>query len=104
MGDSTLFEDIMEGLESFKAHQQGKRTLRTFQVEPKPLPKLSGAQIRDIREAMGVSRAVFAYQLRVSTRTLENWEQGRARPNDQAIALILMTAKYPDTLERLRAI
>jgi len=40
--------------------------------------------IRDTRERMHVSRAVFARRLRVSTRTLENWEQGRARPNAQA--------------------
>jgi putative transcriptional regulator len=50
---------------------------------------------------MNVSRAVFSRRLRVSTRTLENWEQGRARPNAQAAALILMVRKYPDTLEKL---
>jgi len=44
---------------------------------------------------------VFARRLRVSTRTLENWEQGRARPNAQAAALILMVRKFPDTLEKL---
>jgi len=35
---------------------------------------------------------------------LGNWEQGRARPNSQAAALILMVRKYPDTLKRLNAI
>jgi DNA-binding transcriptional regulator YiaG len=35
--------------------------------------------IRDTRERMHVSRAVFARRLRASTRTLENWEQGRFR-------------------------
>ena len=57
--------------------------------------------IRDTRERMHVSRAVFARRLRVSTRTLENWEQGRARPNAQAAALILMVRRFPDTLEKL---
>ena len=51
-----------------------------------------------------MSRGVFANQLRVSPRTLENWEQGRAKPNDQAKALILLVAKHPDTLARLEAI
>jgi putative transcriptional regulator len=50
---------------------------------------------------MHVYRAVFARRLRVSTRTLENWEQGRAKPNAQAAALILMVRKFPDTLEKL---
>ena len=57
--------------------------------------------IRDTRERMHVSRAVFARCLRVSTRTVENWEQGRAKPNAQAAALILMVRKFPDTLEKL---
>jgi len=57
--------------------------------------------IRETRERMRVSRAVFARRLRVSTRTLENWEQERARPNAQAAALILMVRKFPDTLEKL---
>ena len=34
-------------------------------------------------------------------RTLEKWEQGRAKPNPQAAALVLLVCRYPDTLERL---
>jgi putative transcriptional regulator len=44
---------------------------------------------------------VFAGKLRINLRTLEKWEQGRARPNRQASALVLLVRKYPDTLERL---
>ena len=29
-------------------------------------------------------------------RTLERWEQGRSKPNDQAAALILLVRKYPE--------
>jgi len=48
-----------------------------------------------------MSRALFAMYLRTNTRTLENWEQGRASPNAQATALIRLVQKYPETLERL---
>jgi putative transcriptional regulator len=65
---------------------------------------IDAREIRETRERLRVSRAVFARRLRVSTRTLENWEQGRARPNAQAAALILMVRKYPDTLEKLQAL
>jgi putative transcriptional regulator len=44
---------------------------------------------------------VFARRLRVSTRTLENWEQGRSESNAQAAALILLAAAFPGTLDRL---
>jgi putative transcriptional regulator len=31
----------------------------------------------------------------------EKWEQGRAKPNPQAAALVFLVRKYPDTPERL---
>jgi len=41
--------------------------------------------------------------LRINERTLEKWEQGRAKPNPQA-ALVLLVRRYPDTLERLEKV
>jgi len=35
---------------------------------------------------------------------LEKWEQGRAKPNPQAAALVLLVRKDPDTLARLDAL
>jgi putative transcriptional regulator len=35
---------------------------------------------------------------------LEKWEQGRAKPNPQAAALVLLVREYPDTLARLDAL
>ena len=51
-----------------------------------------------------MSRAHFAVYLRTNVRTLENWEQGGARPNAQAALLINLVKRFPDTLERLAAI
>ena len=84
-----------------RLQREGKITLRSHEVEDLPPLEVDAELIRDTRERMHVSRAVFARRLRVSTRTLENWEQGRARPNAQAAALILMVRKFPDTLEKL---
>jgi len=53
---------------------------------------------------MRCSRAVFAGKLRINERTLEEWEQGRAKPNPQAAALVLLVRRYPDTLERLEKV
>ena len=99
-----IFNEVLVGLQEIKEFEAGRKTLRTYRVAPKPLPGLSGQEIRDIRGKLGVSRGVFANQLRVSPRTLENWEQDRAKPNDQAKALILLVAKHPDMLTRLEAI
>ncbi len=84
-----------------RASRSGKITLRTHVVEELPPLAVSRRRIQATRRKLGLSRAVFARRLRVSTRTLENWEQGRSEPNAQAAALILMVAEFPDTLDRL---
>ena len=99
-----LFDELMEGVDAMQQQREGKITLRSHEVEELPPLEVGAELIRDTRECMHVSRAVFARRLRVSTRTLENWEQGRARPNAQAAALILMVRKFPDTLEKLSAL
>ena len=44
------------------------------------------------------------HYLRTNARTLENWEQGRAKPNAQAALLIRMVAQFPDMVQRLATI
>jgi putative transcriptional regulator len=51
-----------------------------------------------------LSSALFATCLRTNPRTLENWEQGRAKPNAQAALLIGLVRKYPDMVARLAAV
>lgn len=53
---------------------------------------------------MNLSRGLFAGYLRTNVRKLENWEQGRAKPNAQAALLIRLVQRYPDTLRRLAEI
>ena len=99
-----IFAEIMEGLQEIKAHREGKITLRSYKIEPTTLPKVDSKLIRETREKLRCSRAVFARRLHVNERTLEKWEQGRAKPNPQAAALVLLVRKFPDTLERLQKI
>jgi putative transcriptional regulator len=96
-----VFGELMEGVAAMKAQREGKITLRSFKVESAPLPKVDSKLIRDTRKRLRCSRAVFARRLRINERTLEKWEQGRARPNPQAAALVLLVRRYPDTLARL---
>jgi putative transcriptional regulator len=99
-----LFNELMEDVDAMQQQREGKITLRSHEVEDLPPLEVDADLIRDTRERLHVSRAVFARCLRVSLRTLENWEQGRAKPNAQASALILMVRKYPDTLEKLSSL
>ena len=60
--------------------------------------------IRAMRERLNLSRPVLAGMLRTNLRTLENWEQGRAKPNAQAALLIRLVEHYPDTVDRLASV
>ena len=99
-----LFAELNEGMEALAEARQGKRTLRTNAVEYKPAPKVTPQELIRVRKDLKISRALFAVYLRTNVRTLENWEQGRARPNAQAALLINLVKRYPDTVQRLATI
>lgn len=99
-----LFSELAEGMAALGKARQGKRTLRTHALEYKPAPDVTPKELVRVREELNLSRALFAAYLRTNTRTLENWEQGRAKPNAQAALLINLVRKYPDTVQRLAAI
>ena len=100
----SLFRELMAGVDAMREHREGRLTLRTHQVEPISLPELKPRVVRETRESLHMSRQVFAFKLGVNPRTLERWEQGRSKPNEQAVALIWLVRKYPDTLERLESL
>ena len=99
-----LFAELSEGMTALVDARQGKRTLRTHAVEYKPAPKVTPKELIRVRETLKLSRALFAVYLRTNVRTLENREQGRAKPNAQAALLINLVKRYPDTVRRLATI
>ena len=99
-----LFTELSEGMEALADARQGKRTLRTHSMEFKPAPTLTPQELVRVRKNLKLSRALFAVYLRTNVRTLENWEQGRAKPNAQAALLINLVKHYPDTVQRLASI
>lgn len=101
MKKRNLFGELCQGLDALAAARQGKRTLKTHTVEHKPVPALSPKDLIRVREDLRLSRALFAAYLRTNVRTLENWEQGRAKPNAQAALLIHLVKRFPDTVDRL---
>ena len=96
-----LFEELSEGFQSLRDEREGKITLKKHIAEKITAPELKSGELVQLREKLNVSQAVFAQYLRINKRTLENWEQGRAKPNAQAAVLIKLVEKYPDTLSRL---
>ncbi len=99
-----LFAELSEGMEALAGARLGKRTLRTHAVEYKPAPTVTPQELIRVRKDLKISRALFAVYLRTNVRTLENWEQGRAKSNAQAALLINLVKRYPDTVQRLATI
>lgn len=99
-----IFSELVEGFDALAEQREGKITLRTFKVQSKPAPQLSPQNVLNVREQLHLSRPVFASYLRTNPRTLENWEQGRAKPNAQAALLIRLVAQFPDMVKRLEAV
>ncbi len=99
-----IFSELVEGFDALKSEREGKLTLRQVKVAVQPVLVLTPQDVIAVREKLNCSRAVFARYLRTNPRTLENWEQGRAKPNAQAALLIQMVGKFPDMVQRLKTV
>ena len=60
---------------------------RTYDIHP--------PEIRMVRERLDVSQDEFAVMIGVSTRNLQNWEQGRRQPEGPAKALLTIASRNP---------
>jgi putative transcriptional regulator len=91
------FEKLVASVkEAGEIKKGGKAASRIFEVSP--------PEIRTVRESLNVSQRQFALMIGVSVRTLQNWEQGRRRPEGPAKALLKVAAKNPGAvLEALHA-
>jgi len=60
--------------------------------------QFDSADIKSIRQSLKKSQAEFALMIGVSISTLQNWEQGRRRPEGPARALLKIAAERPDAV------
>ena len=104
MTKRNIFSELVEGFDALKSEREGKLTQRHVKLQAKPVQVLEPQEVLAVREQLHLSRTVFARYLRTNPRTLENWEQGRAKPNAQAALLIRMVAQFPDMVQRLEAV
>lgn len=104
MSNRDLFSELTTALNEAKAHSEGKLTLKTHEVKEASNLEISPKEILSIREQYNMSRGVFARYLHTSTRTLENWEQGRSVPNGQAVTLLKLVQSHPETLSHIASL
>jgi DNA-binding transcriptional regulator YiaG len=55
--------------------------------------------IRDVRSRLGLSQAEFALRFGFELDTIQNWEQGRNKPDTAALLLLKIIAARPDVVD-----
>lgn len=64
-------------------------------------PQDTGVWIAAVRERLGLSQRDFADRLGFDLRTLQNWEQGRNRPDAAVTSLVRMFEHDPELVLRV---
>jgi putative transcriptional regulator len=72
--------------------------IRRGRLKPGRVTELQAEDIRAIRSKLEKSQEEFALMIGVSVATLQNWEQGRRRPEGPARALLRVAAKNPQAI------
>jgi len=65
---------------------------------PSRIYDITPPDIKSVREELNVSQNEFALMIGVSVRTLQNWEQGRRKPDGPAKALLRIASKNPSAV------
>ena len=72
--------------------------IRRGQLKPRRGTEFRPEDVRAIRGKLEKSQEEFALMIGVSVATLQNWEQGRRRPEGPARALLRVAAKNPQAV------
>ena len=85
------FEELLESARQAAAILRGESApSRKFTFTP--------ADVKAIRQRLGLSQRDFAMLLGVSIDTVQNWEQNRRKPRGAARLLLLIAQRHPEVL------
>jgi putative transcriptional regulator len=85
------FENLVESVRQAGAIRRGE-------LEPGRVTEIAPVDVKAVRQRLGKSQAEFARMIGVSLATLQNWEQGRRRPEGPARALLKVAAENPEAV------
>jgi putative transcriptional regulator len=79
-------------------------SIKRGKMKPSRKFSYSVPDVKAIRGKLRISQNEFAHLIGVSANTIQNWEQGRRKPEGPAITLLRITEKNPKAvLEALHA-
>ena len=92
------FDKIRAGLEDAIAIARGEADPSTYRVHV-PFE----IDVKAIRRKLGMTQAEFARSFGFGLDTVQNWEQGRRRPEGAARAFLKVIDREPDAVRRALA-
>ena len=96
---ASIGERLIESLQELRAHLRGEIKLSetVYHVPPE-------TDVRALRERLGLSQSDFAALVGFNVRSLQDWEQGRRRPEIPIRAYLAVIQRDPQAVIRaLRA-
>lgn len=69
-----------------------------------PVREYEASEIKEIRNGLGMTQAVFALFMGVSKKTVEAWEAGRNMPDGPARRLLAMAQADPEITEKCKSV
>jgi putative transcriptional regulator len=87
----------VESRESFQSE------LADLEVRAEEIQAAAGRDLAALRKRLALSQEQFANAFNLELRTVQNWEQGRARLDPQASLLVKALVHYPDLMEKVAA-
>jgi len=90
---SHVAHDIISGLKEALAFARGEISLPVRMVNvPEPV------DVRALRSKLGLSQFEFASRYGISLRTLQEWEQGRTKPDSAVRAYLTVIERNPQAV------
>lgn len=85
------FDSLVSSIRQAGSIQRGE-------TQPSRVTEFAAVDVKAIRQRFRKSQREFACMIGVSVATLQNWEQGRRRPDGPARALLTVAAKEPEAV------
>ncbi len=88
-----MFKDLVKSIRQAGSILRGE-------MKPSRMDVYEPIDIKRIRTKLKKSQSEFAVLIGVSVATLQNWEQGRRKPEGPARALLTVAAANPEVVEK----
>lgn len=99
---SSVYDSLIQGLNEAIEYNKGTdKRARVHKVSVEPLPVFDSAGVKEVRSSLGMTQAVFAAVMGVSSKTVEAWEEGVNSPSGPSCRLLEMFRVDPNAARRI---